>query len=73
MCIPFLKDSVSFPFFFLLSISLKYLGTLKASILILGARGTRDLPRPGSELVPPALAGGFFTTEQPGKPLGDVS
>ena len=30
-----------------------------------------DLPNPGTELVSesPALAGGFFTTEQPGKPL----
>ena len=28
----------------------------------------RDLPRPGVEPVSPALAGGFFTTEPPGKP-----
>ena len=27
-----------------------------------------DLPDPGIELVSPALAGGFFTTEPPGKP-----
>ena len=27
-----------------------------------------DLPEPGIELVSPALAGGFFTTEPPGKP-----
>ena len=27
-----------------------------------------DLPDPGIELVPPALAGSFFTTEPPGKP-----
>ena len=27
-----------------------------------------DLPNPGMELVSPALAGGFFTTEPPGKP-----
>ena len=26
-----------------------------------------DLPRPGIELVSPALAGGFLTTEPPGK------
>ena len=26
------------------------------------------LPRPGTEPMPPALAGGFFTTEPPGKP-----
>ena len=26
------------------------------------------LPRSGIELVSPALAGGFFTTESPGKP-----
>ena len=29
----------------------------------------RDLPDPGIEPVSPALAGGFFTTEPPGKPL----
>ena len=28
-----------------------------------------DLPDPGMEPSPPALAGGFFTTEPPGKPL----
>jgi len=28
----------------------------------------RDLPDPGIELVSPALAGIFFTTEPPGKP-----
>ena len=28
----------------------------------------RDLPDPGIELVSPALLGGFFTTEPPGKP-----
>ena len=27
-----------------------------------------DLPRPGTELVSPVLAGGFFTTEPPGTP-----
>ena len=27
-----------------------------------------NLPDPGIELAPPALAGGFFTTESPGKP-----
>ena len=27
-----------------------------------------DLPEPGIELVSPALAGGFFITEPPGKP-----
>ena len=27
-----------------------------------------NLPDPGIELVSPALAGGFFTTEPPGKP-----
>ena len=29
----------------------------------------RDLPNPGIEPASPALAGGFFTTEPPGKPL----
>ena len=28
-----------------------------------------DLPDPGIELASPALAGGFFTTEPPGKSL----
>ena len=32
-------------------------------------RGMWDLPRPGLEPVPPALAGGFSTTAAPGKPL----
>ena len=31
-------------------------------------RGTWDPPGPGIEPVSPALAGGFFTTEPPGKP-----
>ena len=31
--------------------------------------GMWDLPRSGIELVSPALAGGFFATEPPGKPL----
>ena len=29
---------------------------------------SKDLPHPGIEPVSPALAGGFFTTEPPGKP-----
>ena len=29
-----------------------------------------DLPDPGTEPRSPALAGGFFTTEPPGKPFG---
>ena len=32
--------------------------------------GMWDLPRPGMEPMSPALAGGFFTTESPGKPEG---
>jgi len=28
-----------------------------------------DLPDPGIESTSPAMAGGFFTTEPPGKPL----
>ena len=31
-------------------------------------RGMWDLPGPGIEHVSPELAGGFFTTEPPGKP-----
>ena len=30
-----------------------------------------DLPDPGIEPVSPALAGGFFTTEPPGKPTNN--
>ena len=30
-----------------------------------------DLPNPGTELESPALAGGFFTAELPGKPLNN--
>ena len=36
----------------------------------------RDLPKPGLEpasLMSPASAGGFFTTEPPGKPLTSVT
>ena len=36
----------------------------------------RDLPNPGMELASlefPALAGGFFTTEPPGRPLQSVA
>ena len=29
--------------------------------------------RPGTELLSPALAGGFFTTQPPGKPFGYLS
>ena len=29
-----------------------------------------DLPDPGIKPLSPALAGGFFTTEPPGKPVG---
>ena len=31
--------------------------------------GVWDVPRSGTEPVFPALVGGFFTTEPPGKPL----
>ena len=31
-----------------------------------------DLPGPGIELTSPALAGGFFTTEPPGKPHSSI-
>ena len=30
-----------------------------------------DLPDPGLEPVSPALVGGFFTSESPGKPVGN--
>ena len=31
-----------------------------------------DPPDPGTESVSPALAGGFFTAEPPGKPLVEI-
>ena len=34
--------------------------------------GTWDLSRPGIEPMSPALAGEFFTTESPGKPLHGI-
>ena len=33
----------------------------------------QDLPDPGTEPTPPALAGGFFTTKSPGKPMVEGS
>ena len=33
----------------------------------------RDLPDPGTEPTSPALAGGFFTTEPPGKPQTSIA
>ena len=38
-----------------------------------GVPSSGDLPDPGIEPVSPALAGGFFTTEPPGKPIGDIA
>ena len=35
-------------------------------------RSMWDLPRSGTELISSALAGGFFTTEPPGKPQRGV-
>ena len=63
------------PLFWLTGFSLRWLraqggasisscGTL-ASLLL----GMWTLPRPGIEPVTPALAGGYLTTEPPGKPL----
>ena len=44
-------------------------GILQARILEWAAISfSRDLPDPGIELMCPALAGGFFTTEPPVKP-----
>ena len=34
--------------------------------------GTLDLPDPGIKPSSPALAGGFFTTEPPGKPYMSI-
>ena len=48
-------------------------GILQARILEwIAISFSRDLPDPGIEPrspAPPALAGGFFTTESPGKPI----
>ena len=47
-------------------------GIFQARILKwVGILTPRDLPKPGTEpasLAPPALAGGFFTSDPPGKP-----
>ena len=44
-------------------------GILQARILEWAAMpSSRDLPDPGMEPASPTLAGGFFTTEPPGKP-----
>ena len=44
-------------------------GIFQARVLDQGAISlSRDLPKPGMEPKSPALAGGFFTTEPPGKP-----
>ena len=40
---------------------------------VLIARGMWNLPRSGIEPVSPALAGGFFTTELPGKPHSEYN
>ena len=43
-------------------------GILQAKILEWAdISSPKDLPHPGIEPVPPVLAGGFFTTEPPGK------
>ena len=45
-------------------------GILQARILKwVAISSSRDLPGPGIELLSPALAGRFFTTEPPGKPI----
>ena len=36
------------------------------------SHGVWDLPRPGIKPTSPALAGGFFTTDPPGKPNSQV-
>ena len=38
-----------------------------------GVPSSGDLPDPGMDPVSPALAGGFVTTESPGKPIGDIA
>ena len=38
-----------------------------------GVPSSGDLPDPGIEPVSPALASRFFTTEPPGKPIGDIA
>ena len=43
-------------------------GISQARILEFPFPSPGDLPDPGIELVSPALAGRFFTTEPPGKP-----
>ena len=48
-------------------------GILQASILEWVATSfPGDLPDPGMEPVSPVLAGGFFTTQPPGKPTKET-
>ena len=47
-------------------LSMKYSRQEYWSVLPFPSPG--DLPNPGIESMPPALAGRFFTTEPPGKP-----
>ena len=48
-------------------------GTLQAKILEwIAISFSEDLSDPGIEAASPALAGGFFTTEPPGKPTGTL-
>ena len=42
-------------------------GTRALEVVVHGTRGMWDLPGPGTEPMPPALAGGFLTTGPPGK------
>ena len=52
------------------NLGLRSCGSLAQQLWHMGlvAWGTWDRPGPGVELVSPALASGFFTTEPPGKP-----
>ena len=48
-------------------------GILQARTLEWVATSFSDLPNPGINPVSPALAGGFFTTEPPGKPIAVIT
>ena len=69
---PYLLFTLSF---FLLIFIFGYAGSLllhKLSLVGLPFPSPRDVPDPGIKPVSPALAGGFFTTEPPGKPQRSV-
>ena len=53
-------------------VQLQSTGSVVVTHRLLFFHNMQDLPRPGIKLASPALAGGFFTTQPPGKPWQHV-